>query len=434
MDKMLDFLVGYAESGSAQPESLFPYRIRNPRVATMALPSTIEVVQGDDLFDTIQTGSDAISGSRGLYIHIPYCDRRCTFCMYTCYDDASQGDLIQYTTLLMRQLEKLAESAWIQAAPFDAIYLGGGTPTVLPPETFAYLVSGIRKLIPIADDCEITVESTLTAMNDEVWSVLPGIGVNRVSFGVQTFDTSLRRRHGRRSSKEEVVEMLQKLTSSGIRNIAIDLIYTLEGHSREILHDDLLTMASLPVTGLSLYPLIKGDDKLVTQEKLKAEYTLYMHADAFIRALPGWTRFTPVQYGDAQNGRARYVQMHGLQQDILAVGPSAGGRIASYGYLHNRRLREWVDNASHEKGTIERCVQYHPNVAKYQPVFKLSESHGITQQEIELLKPLFGEVFSMLLDTGLITHDGDTLRVTPDGAFWAGNLSVLFAQHIAEKA
>jgi len=424
-----------APMGGLPPWNLFPTRVRSAQQAHRAIP--FERISAED-------GRVSISGLmeqpsttplRTLYVHVPFCDHVCHFCFYACFEEYRPSQVDQYFSLLQQMVIKASEGSWAQAFPFEAVYFGGGTPTVVPAAHLTSLLHCIRKHLPLTDDCEVTVESTVTALTPEYLLALTGAGVNRVSLGVQSFNTEVRRKNGRLLAKEGVVKVIEDVAAAGITNIAIDLIYTLEGHTDQALTDDLETISQLPVTGCSLYPLIRRESPLgVPGEDLETEYRRFMMADGSLCAHAEWVRFTPVQYGHALHGRAVYVQSHGLQGDILALGPSTVGQIHPFVYVNPRDPLQWLQQMEEPGSPQLQFLRWNPPLSPKRKIFRLSEARGLATAEMLPLQGQFGAALELLNQLGLIQSSDNQYTLTSLGGFWAGNISAVFAEILAGAA
>ena len=169
-------------------------------------------------------------GRRTLYLHIPFCRSRCSFCPFY-FGPATDSERAGYVRLLAKELNDWAER--LSQYPINAVYFGGGTPSDLAPQEMELLLGILRSRYPLANDCEITLESRLNGLTDRKIDAAIANGVNRFSLGVQTFDTELRRRIGRVSDRETVLETLGRLTARNQASVAVDLLYGLPGQTPE---------------------------------------------------------------------------------------------------------------------------------------------------------------------------------------------------------
>lgn len=175
---------------------------------------------------------------RCLYVHIPFCRVRCTYCNFFQY--ASSKQLVDdYFAALMIELVEKAKQPWTQAAPFQAVYIGGGTPTDLSAKQIEQLGKMIRQYFPLTTDCELTLEGRINRFDDEMFeSALEG-GFNRFSFGVQSFDTQVRRKAKRLDDREVVLSRVQRLAQYDQAPIVIDLLYGLPYQDLTVWQQDL---------------------------------------------------------------------------------------------------------------------------------------------------------------------------------------------------
>ena len=180
------------------------------------------------------------SKRRTAYVHIPFCRSHCRFCgfyMYKLEPDSSRT----YTHALLHEISRAAELPAVREQPIHAVYFGGGTPTDLEPEDLEQLLQGVRKHLPLANDCEITMEGRVDKFTDAKIDACIRGGANRFSLGVQTFNTKVRRRMGRRATREEVLELLAKLCDRNQAAVVIDLIYGFPDQSMDIWEADVRT-------------------------------------------------------------------------------------------------------------------------------------------------------------------------------------------------
>lgn len=191
---------------------------------------------------------------RLAYVHIPFCANHCLFCGFfrNAYTSRAAGE---YVELLIRDIEREAEYAAAKSEEITAIYLGGGTPSALTAAELSGLLLTLRRHLPVAADCEITVEGRISHLDDEKVVACLEAGANRFSIGVQSFDTEVRRRQGRCASREEAITFLERLKRYNGAAIVIDLMYGLPGQPLDVWQRDLATAAAIAPDGIDLYGL-----------------------------------------------------------------------------------------------------------------------------------------------------------------------------------
>jgi oxygen-independent coproporphyrinogen-3 oxidase len=209
-------------------------------------------------FDPPVTIAEAWGGAAGplnLYIHIPFCAYRCSFC--TLFLTTSHGpDLVQaYVDALCRQMEMYGPVAGHMEV--ISLYIGGGTPTTLSLAQFSQLFDALRRQFPRwSAGAEISVEGSPDSMTVERLACLKREGVTRVSMGLQTLDPDEQRRVGRPYAPGAVHAAVEAINAAGFDNVNYDLIYGLEGQQRESWFASLgATVAFAPKT-ITLYPVV----------------------------------------------------------------------------------------------------------------------------------------------------------------------------------
>jgi oxygen-independent coproporphyrinogen-3 oxidase len=417
---------------SVNPCSLFENRIRSSAQARRILPFNRLGKQDNEMFIDSFLKSPASSGDRVIYVHIPFCKSICPFCIYSKQKTEDVETMAAYCRTLINQIESVSSSVWSQSAPFKAIFFGGGTPTALPVNSLTEIIATLKKNYPLTAGCEITVESTISEINSGLCGQLKDSGVTRISLGVQSFDTGIRKNLGRTSATETILDSLNVVHESGFSNICIDLMYGLEGQCMETWQRDFQYLALSPVTGCSVYPLIKhtNSPEFGHPGNQEQEYDLFLQADELLVKKPGWKRFTPVQYGHSESGKAIYVSSHGQSADLLAFGAGAGGRFQNFMYLQSGSVNDFIREGNYLTQAPMTGMFIDPLYLKFRKIYALSEGLQIRKNDFEPLIADFGDLISELVSNGLADNDGDLIHLTRSGRFWAGNISALFSERI----
>lgn len=275
------------------------------------------------------------SGQRTLYIHIPFCKSRCSFCPFY-FGPAKKGEAKEYVKKLAKELSTWADANGIREYPINAVYFGGGTPSDLGPEDFKKILSVLHKKYKLCNDCEITVEGRVAGFTFDKMKACIDNGVNRFSIGVQTFDTALRRSLGRTSSKSEVILMLEKLLSFNQAAVVIDLLYGLPGQTLDSwLEDNRIILEDLPISGLDHYklnihrglPLFEAvDSGRIVIPSNKECFEMYKAGEDFMRDA-GAVRISISHYALDYRERNANNDISGRKKTCLPFGVHAGGRL-----------------------------------------------------------------------------------------------------------
>jgi len=201
----------------------------------------------------------------GLYVHIPFCERKCTYCHFA-IDPRRPDEERQerYLRALLHEISGAAEQPPSQRA--DSIYLGGGTPTLLSLDRLAQLVEALRQGFDLSSGAEVTVEANPRDLDASGYRALRGLGVNRLSLGVQAFDDGVLREMGRLHTAEDACAAYAAVRAAGFDNVSIDLILGWPGESAARWLRALAQVAELRPDHVSLYVLeVEGKTLLAHQ-------------------------------------------------------------------------------------------------------------------------------------------------------------------------
>lgn len=188
----------------------------------------------------------------GIYLHIPFCKRRCIYCDFFSTTQGGQTD--RYIQTLCKELEQRKE--YLEGEDIETIYLGGGTPSQLQEKHFEQIFFTLYIYYPVRPDAEITLEANPDDLNKEYVTMLRHFPFNRLSMGIQTFnDTTLRLLH-RRHTAQQAIDAFERCRQAGFANISIDLMYGLPGETLASWKADLEQAIALHPEHISAYHLI----------------------------------------------------------------------------------------------------------------------------------------------------------------------------------
>lgn len=182
--------------------------------------------------------------TESVYIHIPFCKSKCRYCSFVSITDTEMME--SYVKALLQEIKKHYNSENLKT-----LYFGGGTPSLLPID----LVAKILKEFNFSKDTEVTFEINPDDANFTYLKELKNLGVNRLSFGVQTFDDDILKLIGRRHSSKDVLKAVDNTHNAGFENISVDLIYGLPTQTMNILKNDLEAVKTLNIQHVSTYGL-----------------------------------------------------------------------------------------------------------------------------------------------------------------------------------
>ena len=192
----------------------------------------------------------------GIYIHIPFCKRRCIYCDF--FSTTQSEKKSAYVRALCRELEMRWD--YVEGEEIETIYLGGGTPSQLTEEELKAIFSSIYHIYKVKEDAEITLEANPDDLTPEYVAMLHQLPINRISMGIQTFQEETLKLLHRRHTAVQAIEAFRRCREAGFRNISIDLMYGLPGETLETWMQDLRQAINLRPEHISAYHLIYEED------------------------------------------------------------------------------------------------------------------------------------------------------------------------------
>ena len=188
-----------------------------------------------------------------IYIHVPFCARKCAYCDFASF--AGREDAwSDYFAALRAEMDAWTDR--LRAYEARSVFFGGGTPSLVPAEYISGALDQLRRLLPFAPDCEITLEANPGTLTADKLEAYRRAGVNRLSIGVQSFDADLLRNLGRIHTPGQAVDAVRMAADAGFENLSIDLMYALPGQSMAQWSETLARAVSLPIRHISAYSLI----------------------------------------------------------------------------------------------------------------------------------------------------------------------------------
>jgi putative oxygen-independent coproporphyrinogen III oxidase len=188
-----------------------------------------------------------------LYIHIPWCLRKCPYCDFNSYAIENNDFEVAYINALVSDLEQ--ETSKVGGRLVQSIFIGGGTPSVFSPEGIARLLASVHKRLNVAPTAEITLEANPGTLESGRFAGYRDAGVNRLSIGIQSFNASALQKLGRIHGREEAILAVEMARQAGFTNFNLDLMFGLPKQSISEAIDDLHTAFALQPPHLSWYQL-----------------------------------------------------------------------------------------------------------------------------------------------------------------------------------
>ena len=284
--------------------------------------------------------------AEALYVHIPFCGHKCHYCDFYSITRQSHDRMERFVDLLLREADLWMGSA-VELQP-RTIFFGGGTPSLLPPSAMHRLISGLRSRFDLSVIGEWTVEVNPATADQDYLGMLKSVGVDRISFGAQSFNRSELATLERHHNPDDVPRGIELARGAGFHRINLDLIFAIPGQTLESWSRSLDAAMQLGTTHLSCYALtyepntpmavkkrlgvIRAADEELELEMLR--YTRRTLTDAGIRPYEISNCATPGQ-------ECRHNLNYWTGGNYLALGPSAASHIAGWRWKNRPHLGEW---------------------------------------------------------------------------------------------
>lgn len=354
----------------------------------------------------------------GVYVHIPFCQRKCKYCDFTSFDKCDETIKEKYIEVLLQEIEQCGIQKQV-----STIYFGGGTPSVLPAEEIEKILAKIKQKFEVSQNAEITIEVNPGTVDSQKLQKYKEIGINRLSIGLQSTQNRLLEMLGRIHQYEDFSKVYKQARECGFDNINVDLMLGLPTQRVEELKQSLKEVISLNPEHISLYSLILEEgtelEKLVSQKKLEMipeelERQMYWETKKILEQ-NGYCHYEISNFA-----KPNFQSRHNLdcwnQEEYIGFGVSA------HSYVDKKRFSN-VD-------TVEEYLKKRPQIFQEQQTFEgqakeymmlgLRKIQGISISKFEQkfqIHPLFYFRFeiSKLEEKGLLEVDLDEIRLTKKG-------------------
>jgi len=368
-----------------------------------------------------------INMAAGLYIHVPFCLRKCRYCDFISYpySGAAAGE---YLGALKQEMALYGEALANEDKVFSTVFIGGGTPTCLPAEHLSAVLERLQGVFTLLPGCEITVEANPGTVDEHTFKVLKAAGVNRLSLGVQSFDDSLLRALGRVHTAAEAEAAFWAARSAGFDNINLDLIFGIPGQSAAIWGETLRRVARLGPEHVAAYSLQveEGTPLALSIEKgeisacpEELELLMYWQVIDLLKR----TGF--VHYEISNFARPGCESRHNLgywrNHLYLGLGPAAHSNLGGRRFANETSLTRYREHLAGGEFPVAEWENISLEVEMAETLFMgLRLLEGIRLADFQQrfsrkAEEMYSSEISRLAGMGLITLDCGFLRLTKKG-------------------
>lgn len=374
----------------------------------------------------------------GIYVHIPFCQKKCKYCDFVSFDKCEEDTKTKYVQAVIKEIENCKISKKV-----STIYFGGGTPSSLPAQNIEEIFCAIKQKFEVAEDVEITLEINPGTVNFEKMQKYKKIGINRLSIGLQSAENRLLELIGRIHKYEEFVKAYEDARKAGFSNINVDLILGLPTQTLTELKESLEKIINLQPEHISLYSLILEEgtelEKLVKEKKIEMvseelERKMYWETKKILEK-NGYCHYEISNFAN-KGFESRHNFACWNQEEYMGFGLAAHSYVEKQRFSNTDNLEEYLQNC--ENGEFKKNViiqeekQTFEEEAKEYMMLNLRKIDGVSISKFEQkfkIHPLFYFRFeiSKLEEEGLIEVDLDEIRLTKKGMDFA---NVVFGEFV----
>ncbi|WP_248926762.1 radical SAM family heme chaperone HemW [Paenibacillus hamazuiensis] len=361
-----------------------------------------------------------------VYIHIPFCTNKCHYCDFNSYVLKGQP-VADYLDALEREMEQTVRL--VPPRTVETIFVGGGTPTVLLPDQMERFLRIVRTYFPTDhEQLEFTMEANPGTTDEEKLQAMKEGGVNRISFGVQSFDNGLLAEIGRIHNTDDVYRSLENARKVGFANLSIDLMFGLPKQTLKIMEETLNEALALDLKHYSIYSLKVEENTLFHTLYQKNQLPLpdedeELQMFLYIMKRLGEAGYEQYEISNfARPGfESRHNSMYWRNRSYYGIGAGAHGYVNGQRHVNIKGVQPYIDAT---RGALPRLEQFEVTGQEAMEDFMmvgLRMLKGVSNRDFSeqfgglSIEDIFAPTLNKLLANGLIERAADGYRLSPQG-------------------
>lgn len=368
--------------------------------------------------------------SSGIYIHIPFCKKKCYYCDFNSY--AGQDKIFEiYKETIIREIENRKDSL---RGPFSSIYIGGGTPNILPPEYIEEILDVVYKYYNISKDAEISIELNPGLIDENKLKIYRRCHINRVSIGLQAWQDNLLKKIGRLHTINEFIDNY-KLTEEYFDNINIDLMYALPEQTFDDWKETLLNTIELKPTHISCYGLILEEGtlfyRLFKSKKImlhddEYEMMLFHYAISFLKQ-NGYTHYEISNYS-LPGYECRHNILYWKALHYIGFGPGAYSYIGDMRKGNVKDIKTYIEMINKDGFAFDDidALDIKDKMAEFM-FLGLRMMKGVCDKDFIMrfgksMFTVYKDSIEKNIELNLLEREGDTIHLTQKGIDISNNV------------
>jgi putative oxygen-independent coproporphyrinogen III oxidase len=368
----------------------------------------------------------------GIYLHIPFCRKRCHFCYFKVYTDKNASEVERYLNAAIEEVNLYSKKAFLGGRKPKFIYFGGGTPSYISSKQLTHLVDGMKRMLPWDEAEEVTFECEPGTLTEGKLRVIKDLGVTRLSLGIENFDDQILKTNGRAHLSKEIDRAYGFARSIGFPQINIDLIAGMVGETPENWKECVRRTIELSPDSVTIYQMEVPYNTTIFQEmkvygqdvapvaswKTKREWTKYAFSELEQAGYTVRSAYTAVK--DASRTRFLYTDLLWTGADMLGLGVASFSHVQGTHFQNHHEFAQYCDML--KQGTLpiyrglaptkeERVIR---ELILQMKLGRVRKAYFRDKFGVEL-EQQFAEPLKELHNEGFLSIDQDSLRLNRNG-------------------
>lgn len=375
---------------------------------------------------------------KAVYIHIPFCTNKCHYCDFNSY--VLKGQPVQdYLDALEREMERTVTE--VPARAIETVFVGGGTPTVLLPDQMRRFLQLVQTYFPDqAAGLEFSMEANPGTTDLEKLHAMKEGGVNRISFGVQSFDNALLLELGRIHNTDDVYRSLENAKAVGFDNLSIDLMFGLPKQTTAIMEDTLDKALALDLQHYSIYSLKIEENTLFHTLYHKNKLPLPDEEDELAMYLTIMRRLKEAGYEQyeisnfARPGRqSRHNSAYWRNESYYGIGAGAHGYMRGFRHVNIKGVQPYIEATRQGLPILERFEVTEREAMEDFMMVGLRLLRGVAREEFRAqfgreLQEVFAAPLQRLIAQGMLISDDEGYRLSEQGLLFGNDVFAQFLE------
>lgn len=372
----------------------------------------------------------------GLYIHIPFCLQKCLYCDF--YSITSKSAIPSFVQALVREMELVPPVT----EPFDTVYFGGGTPSLLAPAQVGEILDQALSRFSIEPDAEISMEANPGTLTKKTLAGFLKAGINRINVGVQSFNDHFLKFLGRAHNAKQAAQALLMARDTGFKSVGCDLIYGICGQTKETWQDDIRQALSYDMDHLSCYMLTYEKNTPLDKMRLAGQFSpmdddlaarLFLQTAEFLQD-QGFVHYEISNFAKTSSYRCRHNLTYWNHAPYLGLGPAAHSFFGDKRHWNVADVDKYIQSIRQGRAP----VQSSEILTKEQHILEwlylgLRQSCGIDINAFEKrfdvdFDGLFGQALAQFYEQGMIADKPKRCALTTKGMLFSDSICKQMAQ------